>query len=489
MTASSDLIRFTFMQGPGKSVVTEPMEMTVVDRETDVQLPIKPSEEPYWQLPIYTNYYLEETRFPEPVSNSLLDKSLIIERILRALVMAFGIQRREPSNQYNDHRSYPSVRSRFPISVFFIWNNKCWYLDVYQHALIPIANGYRNSLPNCIVLAGRWAALPEFYGRLRGPLVDLELGINLRNLCTALSVWNIDHLVSTPNFDSASLLDILGLDSREWCLPITIMFDEAVSFQAFQAQEGQEVNLKIKSFSDGSFSEVYEFNRRILSDCDGTGAVGTWGLENADANCNSWAEVLWERSSGRMPRELPGFDALPTSLSSEALNDALSWLNGLLPTKSLQNVMDHINIHLALRENPGCFPGGVYSIVQGEFNFRHSNASIMQELERAYGPSLSVANGVAIRHTAAVWFFTVNVPELLSSCGDAGWTLAQYCVGWLSQGLSIAAAAHHMWSRPTRAFEDILLQPVLGLNPGVTTILALPCGVARYSEPMLDLRT
>ena len=50
--------------------------------------------------------------------------------------------------------------------------------------------------------------------------------------------------------------------------------------------------------------------------------------------------------------------------------------------------------------------------------------------------------------------------------GPGGWTLAQYVCGWMAHGLCLAAAAHGLYARPSRAFDEVLLHPVVGMASG-----------------------
>jgi hypothetical protein len=59
----------------------------------------------------------------------------------------------------------------------------------------------------------------------------------------------------------------------------------------------------------------------------------------------------------------------------------------------------------------------------------------------------------------------------------------------MAHGLCLAAAAHGLYARPNRAFDDIALQPVVGMRPGEMVLLSVVSGSSRFREPMLDLRT
>ncbi|RSS34979.1 hypothetical protein EF912_36500, partial [Streptomyces sp. WAC07061] len=152
-----------------------------------------------------------------------------LPRLERALaeagrpVAAFGIQRREPSNPYNDHRGYASVRSKFPVHAFVTGGGRRRLVDPGRHALLDMAGGGAAGEPAAVVLAGRFTHLPDYYRPLRGPLTELELGINLRALAVAMELFGVEGRLRLPGADDTGLPAGLGLaPAWQWTLPLVV---------------------------------------------------------------------------------------------------------------------------------------------------------------------------------------------------------------------------------------------------------------------------
>ena len=109
-------MRYAFRQGPGRGFVA-PLEAGERPLTTSFgSLPEKVATDRLAALVWGTVDLLEDTPYPAlcpPLCGPVAD------RIQHALVMAFGLQRREPSNLFNDHRglrlgSQPLSRPRLP---------------------------------------------------------------------------------------------------------------------------------------------------------------------------------------------------------------------------------------------------------------------------------------------------------------------------------------------------------------------------------------
>lgn len=159
-----EVLRFAFSQGSGKSIVTEPISVQTA-ATTSGRLPAAARLTSTTALPFGTVDLLADTPYPRRAGFSGADRRV---RLGHALVAAFGLQRREPSNPYNDHRGIPSVRSKFPVHAFLTDRWRSQVLDVYRHALIDLDTASTLDAPAAIALAGRYTHLPSFYQRLRG---------------------------------------------------------------------------------------------------------------------------------------------------------------------------------------------------------------------------------------------------------------------------------------------------------------------------------
>ncbi|MBV2153687.1 hypothetical protein [Kitasatospora sp. SUK 42] len=499
------VLRHAFTQGPGKTIVTAPIVVREVPPTTAGQLPPGRSGSRSVPLPPRTVDLLERIPFwTGRVDAAAMDRDEVHGRVVTT---AFGYQRREPWNEYPDHRGYASVRSRYPVHAFAVGGGEDWFADMYGHRLVGRdRTGHGRTGPvDSVALTGRYTHLPYYYELLRGSLVDLEVGINLRSLCVALELFGVPSTVRVPDATGPGLLHRLGLvPDGEWSLPLTV--DLAGSEPESEPEPDRragEITAAVPGTTGGLpdpwLREIVRYNREQA--VPRTGVLASPHVPEVPevqqavpvlppagpAREQSWAEVLYRRSSGKMPRGLPGITGRPRRLDSAALADALAWCRVPPPSPELRAVQKHLRITLAVQNVDGC-PPGVYRVTPDGESLVTEDASICARLEGCYGTPLTARNGNAIRHASMVWFVSVRLPELLADLGTGAWTTAQHCAGWAAHGISLAAAQHGMYARPSRAFEDILTQPVLSTDPGETTLLSVVCGTERYTEPALDLR-
>ncbi|MET8626668.1 hypothetical protein ABZW30_23410 [Kitasatospora sp. NPDC004669] len=497
----TSVLRYAFTQGLGKTIVTAPITVRDVPPTTSGQLPPGFSPDRTSPLPIGTTDLLERIPFWHGRISDLAapDPS---EALGRALATAFGFQRREPWNEYADHRGYASVRSKYPVHAFALRSDEAWFVDAHGHQLVGQDNGGDPSAEQepftGVALTGRYTHLPYYYELLRGSLVDLEIGINLRSLCIALEVFGIPSRVRMPGADAGQQLVQWGLrPDGEWSLPVTVDLGEA---GPATADPGPAVPPTVPEVTGGLpdpwLRELVEVNRELATQpIPGQGETpGPLLVQPAvpvgapgGAGMPSWAEVLYRRSAGRMPRRLPGVTGRPRRLAADAFDDALAWYRVPPPTSELQSVYGKLNCTVAVQNVDG-YATGLYRVNPESTELLVEDPDILRKLEECYGTPLAPGNGNAVRHASFVWFFSARLPELLDTFGTGAWTAAQYCAGWAAHGTSLAAAAHGLYARPARAFDDVLTQPVLGTQPGETTLLSVICGTERYLEPALDLR-
>ena len=96
----------------------------------------------------------------------------------------------------------------------------------------------------------------------------------------------------------------------------------------------------------------------------------------------------------------------------------------------------------------------------------HADPTLPGRLEACYGHGLKPDVGCAVRHANLMWLLVRRCDLAGRGLRPGGWTLAQYACGWMAHGLCLAAAAHGLYARPNRAFDEILLQPVVGMATG-----------------------
>lgn len=496
---TDDVLRYVFSQGPGRDFVAPlgPRQRPVTT--SFGTLPERVATDRMCRLVWGTADLLEETVYPTACAADWLSDR---DRLQHALVMAFGLQRREPSNLFNDHRSCASVRSRFPVHAFLHTDDKAWFVDVYRHGLLPVGeagNGWPEGEAQNVALAGRYTHLPSLYGRLRGPLAELEMGISLRSLWVALDILGVEADLQLPGPSTGQLMARLGLDPRsEWTAPLTV----AVHRPGGSPQPGRDnpagpSKVAIRddpADDDPTLAEVVAVNRTTLDMATlhsaesrhGTARAVPLGLSSGE---RSWSEVVWNRNSGRMPRHLAGVSGRRRPLPPTAVHDALAWLAVPPPTPLLDEIARRITVSVCLQDAPG-FATGWYRVDgPAHLELVSADPALPARLEGCYGHGLGPEVGCAVRHAGMIWLLSCDVPALLAATGPAGWTLAQYVVGWMAHGLCLAAAAHGLYARPNRAFDEILLHPVVAMAPGEIVLLSVVSGAGRFVEPYLDLRT
>jgi hypothetical protein len=523
--SADDTRRYAFNQGPGRdlfgSFAGDQRPLTT----SFGSLPATVTTDPLCQLAWGSVDLLEDSAYPGPCAHSDLSMTA---RIQHALVTAFGLQRREPSNLFNDHRGCASVRSRFPVHAFVQAEDEAWLLDVYRHGLLPVG-GARPQLPTdqpiAIALAGRFTHLPSLYGRLRGPLVELEMGISLRSLWVALDILGLQGTLDLPDRGVPTAMARLGLEpATQWTVPLTVSItapglgtalSPATPSSTSVPASAPQVSTPQVSASQGSASQVsgsplpledddptlaeaVAVNRASLHvalprgqhSLQGTASAIPDGLSATD---RSWSDVLWQRSAGHMPRLLAGFSGRRSPLPAAAVADAAAWVAAPPPTPLLQEISGRISASVCLQDAAG-YATGWYRLNRGsgataELELVQADPTLPARLEGCYGHGLGPNVGCAVRHAAMIWLFSTDVTALIDDLGPGGWTLAQYACGWMAHGLSLSAAAHGLYARPTRAFDEFLLHPIVGMAPGEMVLLSVVSGAGRYLEPLLDLRT
>ncbi len=498
-----DVLRFAFSQGAGNALVTAPIRVTENPVTTAGLLPAGALPDRRTPLPRGTHEYLAD--LPYPRRGVAADPAATADqRLGHALVAAFGIQRREPSNPYNDHRGYASVRSKFPVHAFVTGQGRRQLVDVGRHALLEMKAPGPADEPTSVVLAGRFTHLPDYYRPLRGPLTELELGINLRALAVGMELFAVNGSLRLPGADGPELLARLGLaPTWEWTLPLVVETAGPAGTgpeDSPPAGTGPEGSLPPGAGPEGSppvavtepvppdpaLAEVVSVNRAQQAAVPAaplTGAIP----DLPDRHDISWAEVFFERTAGRMPRRLSGMNGRRRRVPSTALTDAAAWLR-VPPPGLLRAVADAIRVTAVVQDVDG-FEDGRYEVRGTGISARDTTGpGLHARLEREYGYPLTPGNGCDVRHATTLWFLTVRPRHLVEEFGPAGWPLAQYAAGWMTQGLSLSAAAHGLYARPARAFDEIPTQRLLGLEPDETILLSVISGTGRFTEQVWDMR-
>jgi hypothetical protein len=499
MSDVDEVMRYAFRQGPGRDfmVSPEPSERPVTS--TFATLPGTVATDRMCRLVWGTVDLLEGIAYPE--TGSAPDLS-IDDRLQHSLIMAFGLQHREPSNLFNDHRSCASVRSKFPVHAFVYTEDRAWLLDVYRHGLLPVGKIcplFPTDEAVHLALAGRYTHLPSPYGRLRGPLTELEMGISLRSLWVALEVLGLTGELRLPGPDDGTrLMARLGLDrAGKWSVPLSVAVNSKTPIPP--ARPAPRDRPDGGDDDDPTLKETVAVNRMSLDVAAANEAEASRGGARAvpsgiSSGGLSWSEVLWQRSAGRMPRGMAGFSGRRHTITKAVVTDAVAWLCLPPPTPLLDQIARRITVTACLQDAAG-FATGQYCLVLGtdaapaRLHLVRADPGLPARLEECYGHGTGPTVGCAVHQANMVWLLSIDVAALIDAIGPGGWTLAQYACGWMAHGLCLTAAAHGLYARPNRAFDEILLQPVVGLAPGEMVLLSIVSGMGRFAEPILDLRS
>lgn len=409
------------------------------------------------------------------------------ERWAHALTTAFGPQRREPENPYNDHRPYASARCLFPVDAFVDGGGpRPWRL--LQPDLHALTGAAAPGPARRIALTGRYTAIPAAYQWFRGSLVAIELGMVVRALGIGLELFGLPARLRLPGPDAHRLLDELGFERPwEWSLPLTVEWGAAPPAAAGRADVVPPP--AALAASDPALDDLVRVNRAQVY--DGlphalTSAIPA-GLPRS-AVAPDWAELLWRRHSGRMPRALHGMTGRRRRVPSEALESAVRWLSVPPPGPDLAAAFESVRVTVVTRDVVGT-ADGVHRVDGGAARLVRADASAAGRLEERYGYGVSPVNGCGIRNAPMSVFLSVRPRELFDRLGPAGWGAAQHAAGWAVHGLCLSAAASGLFARPVRAFKEIPTQRVLGLGEDEAIVLSAVVGVPQETGgALLDLR-
>ncbi|MFF1283951.1 hypothetical protein ACFVY4_24820 [Streptomyces sp. NPDC058299] len=481
-----DVLRFAYAQGPGKGQVTAPVRIDPDAPHTSGLLP--PGADPNSTVPLPRGAHELLTELPFPDGRFTDGEGAGDgDQLGWALSSAFGLVRQEPSNPYNDHRAHPSVRSKFPVHAFVTSpGGRHHYLDPYRCGLVGLPDGDPTDRAHRVVLAGRFTHLPSYYRLLRGPLTELELGINLRTLAMTLQLFGLQagSALRLPGLDGERVLTSLGLaPAHEWSLPIVVELPRSQPTPDSGPVRPQDDTLV--GVDDSDLGEVVRVNRHQRGDSAPeplTAAIPGHARRGVD-----WSQVLWRRTAGRMPRALSGMNGRRRRVPAAAFLDAAAW--GALPPPgpTLRAAARHVRVTAVVQDVTG-HADGTYRIGPAGPEPVPSGQADAARLEAVYGYPLTTGNGCDVRHATAVWFLSADLRALVAEFGPRGWHLAQYVCGWIVQGLCVAAAAHDLYARPTRAFDELPTQRLLGLPDEETLLFSVVSGTGRFTEPLLDLR-
>ncbi|MEU9297328.1 nitroreductase family protein [Streptomyces sp. NPDC048266] len=485
-----------YAYGAGDDAPEAPPWTWVPQPPPDTHVPPPPPRGggPRRTLPLGTHDRLAALPFPAPPPREARDRGPepVADRLGHALVTAFGPQRREPENPYNDHRPYASPRSLFPVHAFadggagMPWR----LLEPDRHAL----TGTEAAPARTLVLTGRYTAVPPAYQWFRGSLVAIELGFVLRALSLGLELFDVPARLRLPDRDAHALLPALGLDDAwAWSLPFALDLDPDLDPDGADGtpSRGGPTPAPPEHVvrADPALAELIRVNREQVYDSAPaplTTAVPE-GL-GPSATVPDWAELLWRRHSGRMPRALHGMSGRRRIVPAEALDSAARWLSVPPPGPELAAAFAALKVTAVVQGVAGR-TDGVHDVRGGTVRLLRADATAPERIEEQYGYGVSPVNGCGIGNAPLTVFLSVRTRELFKRLGPAGWGAVQNAAGWAAHGLCLSAAASGLFARPVRAFKEIPTQRVLGLDPDEMIVLSVVVGVPQDTGgALLDLR-
>lgn len=427
------------------------------------------------------------TRHPRPADGTTA--------LAHALTTAFAPLRREPENPYNEHRPYASPRCLFPVHAFVDGGaaDAPWrLLEPTRHTLTGTPD---RTPPTRIALTGRYTAVPAAYQWFRGSLVAIELGMVLRALTLGLELFDVPAALTLPGTDSPALLrELVPGSTWEWSLPWLLDLRDRAATTVTTADDSSSDDSPEAPVPDGdpALTDVVRVNReQRYGDTAAPLTTAVPAGLPASAVTPDWAELLWQRHSGRMPRGLHGMDsaARRPRLPADVLRTALAWLAVPPPHPALAAAFDAVRVTAVVQHVEG-YEDGVYRARGAEAELLRADPSAPAALEEHYGYGVSPVNGCGVANAPVTVFFSVRPRELFARFGPAGWGAAQHACGWAVHGLCLSAAASGLFARPVRAFKEIPTQGVIGLDEDETIVLSAVVGVPRTTGgALLDLRT
>jgi hypothetical protein len=494
--------RFAYRQGPGRTLLSPPVEVDDT-LPTTAMLPPRAARGVTGQLlPSGTRDLLDAAPYPGWPACRPVDPL----RLGHLLLAAFGLQRREPSNAFNDHRAIASVRGKYPVHAFVLPDRSTpSYLDPYRHALVDLdlPAGVDWPLPaagdTAVLLSGRYTDLPTGYARLRCALVDLEIGVNLRSLFAAADLFGVPATLQSDGTDArAAEAFVRATGPGAWSPPVRVTLGGLTAPAGAQRlpgrgpADGRDLarldDLLLAESAHWSIAEaaeiaghVYDLADEAVPDAHGLPATGRAG------GATSWARAIWNRTAGRAPTGVHGFMATPGRVGADCLADLVDFAAVPAPSALLREVAKRVRISVALQRADE-LPTGLYRLVDGALATERTDPQVMAAIQSVFGYPLSPFAACGISHATAVFVLSVDVEALLDDLGAGAWPLLQRWCGWVAHGVCLAAAGHGLFARPARSFDEHILRTILALPGREVPVFMTACGRGRFTEPALDLR-
>ncbi|MEO6703549.1 MAG: hypothetical protein ABI140_08600 [Jatrophihabitantaceae bacterium] len=409
------------------------------------------------------------------------------------LVAAGGYQRHEPHNTYNAHRGYPSAQCMFPTELFLCTEAGSWHYDAAQHQLRPVGRrpvGQPPSAPgqvSSLIIAARPGKLPEYYRELQWSLSLCEAGHLTELLLALATALGLAPRLRT-DFDDQAALRRIGAEQFDGWLPAAVI-------------ELGSADLPLATVAaDGSWQVADDPVLAIdrlgwqagRTDPASTAGPVRWpsqpGTEIALPAVTrppaTWAQLLFERSSGRATG---GFAAAPEPMPLQPLVAALEQLRstaasswgGPTGTASGQGI-------LVIAEQVVGLPDGLYewSLADAGLRLRKPGRHLA-EVQRAFFYPETVTR---VSTCNFVLLQVLDYTAILAERGVRALRTSQLELGALAQAASLSMTADGGFLRPCRSFDTDRLATLAGLTGGQTVSYLCLGGRSRFTDLLLDLR-
>ncbi len=495
---SDDVARFVYRQGLGKNLLCPPQSVDDGAITSSCVPPLRARGGRGVPLPAGADPALAA---PFPATAGRVDEPDVLGRLLLAAV---GLQRREPSHPYADHRAVASGRAKYPVHVFVLDGRAVRYLDVYRHALVDIATAVPDELrPGMgeltVLLAGRYQDLPSTYELARASIVEAELGIAARAITVAAELHGVRagiHWSGVTVRQAAELVAATGPGT--WSAPVVMTLKGVPGAASAALPGGARACIPAAldqhlATPDPVASTLRSISHtRLAGHQSGSGAPVS-GIPNTASGAwtatvrRSWEQVLAERSAGRVAGRRHGYALRPDRVSEGCLRDLLDWAGPVPAADPLRTTAEQVTVRVALQGVTG-YDNGLYRLDRGALQAEFTDPATMRLLAARGGQTSSPGNEIGLRHASLAWIFTADVASVLAELGPAGWSLVQLYCGWVMHGIGLAAAAHGLISRPSRSYDEPTLQQTLRLPRRDVPMFMTICGRSAFDEPILDLR-
>ena len=395
-------------------------------------------------------------------------------RLLRLAALAVAAVRRDPDDPYNDHRAYASPRCTFPVAAAVVVDGEWHVLDPDRRAVL--ATGVAadpEHTTGAVALTGRWDAVPTGYGWFRGGLVALETGILLRHLAALSRLEGLSLVLHAPRPGwEAGAPARLWRDPGRWSPSWVLTPTDAVPGPPRQAPRAAPIVPRAGEHLDdvgADLARVYRSHTLLRPPL----AVPTGLPVDRGAGAGSWADVLWRRSAGRMPRGLFGFRVADTPVS---LDDAHALARWAVQPSPVDEAVDGLRLHAVVRDVPGLEPG-VHEVLAGSFHRRTDVPDdAVQRLAGSYLYGSDERSRSDITRAPLVLVVTSRPRASVVRAGPGAWTATHVATGWLVHGLSLGAAANRLVARPVRALDERDVAAALALDademPGIAVVVS-----------------